>query len=96
MGADSSFHDRAIRDGSGTSISVASHYPTLTKALATFAEMKPWLRASDRAGNIVEALVQAVSQVPDAAPEGFNTQRKYIHAQALGVGWRSAFVWAAG
>jgi hypothetical protein len=68
MGADST-----LDDGTTTSVpscTIAAHYTTLTKALATFAEMKPWLRASDRAANIVEALVQAVSHVPVPGPDG--------------------------
>ncbi|KAL3440942.1 fungal-specific transcription factor domain-containing protein [Aspergillus insuetus] len=72
MGADSTLEDGTT--ASVPSCTIAAHYATLTKALATFAEMKPWLRASDRAANIVEALVQAVSQVPDASLEGFNSQ----------------------
>ncbi|GFF59521.1 hypothetical protein IFM51744_09950 [Aspergillus udagawae] len=37
-------------------------YGSLNKALEIFAEMKPWMRASDRARDIVVALFQAVSQ----------------------------------
>lgn len=41
---------------------VISWYSSLNKALEVFAEMKPWMRASDRAPNIIQVLVQAVSQ----------------------------------
>jgi hypothetical protein len=41
---------------------VLSWYGSLNKALEIFAEMKPWMRASDRARDIVVALFQAVSQ----------------------------------
>ncbi|KAL3493492.1 fungal-specific transcription factor domain-containing protein [Aspergillus germanicus] len=70
MGAESSLTHGTIDDSSCASTTIAAHYTTLTKALTTFAEMKPWLRASDRAASIVEALVQAVSHVPDFGPDG--------------------------
>lgn len=41
---------------------VISWYSSLNKALEVFAEMKPWMRPSDHAPNIIEVLVQAVSQ----------------------------------
>ncbi|GFF56569.1 fungal transcriptional regulatory protein, N-terminal [Aspergillus udagawae] len=44
---------------------VLSWYGSLNKALEIFAEMKPWMRASDRARDIVVALFQAVSQGTD-------------------------------
>ncbi|KAJ0421351.1 fungal-specific transcription factor domain-containing protein [Aspergillus carlsbadensis] len=72
MGAEATFEDGGIHDSSNASTPMAAHYTTLTKALTTFAEMKPWLRASDRAANIVEALVQAVSHVPDAGRDQSN------------------------
>jgi hypothetical protein len=37
-------------------------YSSLNKALEVFADMKPWMRASDHAPNIIQVLVQAVSQ----------------------------------
>ncbi|KAL2844267.1 fungal-specific transcription factor domain-containing protein [Aspergillus pseudodeflectus] len=71
MGAESSSNDSSTSVAPGTTM--ASHHTTLTKALTTFAEMKPWLRASDRAANIVEALVSAVSHVPDPDSDAFHT-----------------------
>ncbi|KAL4783541.1 fungal-specific transcription factor domain-containing protein [Aspergillus varians] len=57
----------AVSSNSGASIdldnnNIMSWYSSLNKALEIFTEMKPWMRASDRAPNIVEVLVQAVSQ----------------------------------
>ncbi|KAL3472740.1 fungal-specific transcription factor domain-containing protein [Aspergillus californicus] len=44
---------------------ITSWYSSLNKALEIFAEMKPWMRASDRAPNIVAVLLQVVSQRAD-------------------------------
>ncbi|KXG49282.1 Transcription factor [Penicillium griseofulvum] len=41
---------------------VISSYSSLNKALEIFAEMRPWMRASDCAADIVAVLFQAVSQ----------------------------------
>ncbi|KAK7414445.1 hypothetical protein QQX98_006724 [Neonectria punicea] len=50
------------RGGGAGSDSVASWYTSLSKALEIFGEMKPWMRTSDRAPDIVAVLFQAVSQ----------------------------------
>ncbi|KAF7527996.1 hypothetical protein PCG10_001930 [Penicillium crustosum] len=42
--------------------SVISWHSSLNKALEIFAEMRPWMRASDRAPDIVTVLFQAISQ----------------------------------
>ncbi|KAL4982409.1 fungal-specific transcription factor domain-containing protein [Aspergillus falconensis] len=51
--------------GSADSDHVMSWFSILKKALEIFADMRPWMRASDRTPNIVEVLVQAVSQRAD-------------------------------
>ncbi|TEA18423.1 Lactose regulatory protein LAC9 [Colletotrichum sidae] len=45
---------------------VATWCANLTKALELFAEMRPWMRASDRAPDIVAALYEAVTAEVDA------------------------------
>lgn len=52
----------ASATGAVSSDDVLSWYSSLNKALEIFAEMKPWMRSSDRAPDIVAALFQAVSQ----------------------------------
>lgn len=46
---------------------VSAWYASLHKALEAFSEMRPWMRASDRAPNIVAVLLRAVSQGPDGS-----------------------------
>jgi hypothetical protein len=51
--------------GSADSDHVMSWFSILKKALEIFADMRPWMRASDRTPNIVEVLVRAASQRAD-------------------------------
>ncbi|KAL2824226.1 fungal-specific transcription factor domain-containing protein [Aspergillus cavernicola] len=53
--------------GAVDSDQVMSSYSSLNKALEIFAEMKPWMRASDRAPNIVAVLLHVVSQRADGS-----------------------------
>ncbi len=58
----------AVESGSKASCgpeSVASWRSSLAKALETFIEMKPWMRAIDRAPDIVNALYEAVNSEAD-------------------------------
>ncbi|KAI1471114.1 fungal-specific transcription factor domain-containing protein [Daldinia caldariorum] len=41
--------------------SLASARASLVKALETFSEMKPWMRASDRASDIISAIYEAIT-----------------------------------
>ncbi|KAI1802619.1 fungal-specific transcription factor domain-containing protein [Daldinia bambusicola] len=47
--------------------SLASARASLVKALETFSEMKPWMRASDRAADIVSAIYEAVTGEAEVA-----------------------------
>ncbi|GES66430.1 lactose permease [Aspergillus terreus] len=46
---------------------VSAWYASLHKALEAFSEMRPWMRTSDRAPNIVAVLLRAMSQGPDGS-----------------------------
>lgn len=47
--------------------SLASARASLVKALETFSEMKPWMRASDRGPDIVAAIYEAITGEAEVA-----------------------------